>query len=353
MSDPSRDSLKRARFLIATRRYAEAAGLLEPLLPLYRDSSEFYRTLGKACLGSGDSGGAFTYLSRAEQLKPGDSGTLADLAELHAGRGEPDKAAALCLRILDDRPGERRAKRLLSSLREPPENKKTKGAIHRGESVLREKGIHRTVTRALLITAAALVVMAVIVAATTAGRDKAPGTSALNNGAAREYATGVRRRAISVALKYSEEGRFVDALKLVNGILYSPEAAPSLRAESLDAKRSILAVAGSAAGAAWSSMPGLKEVLSDPRLYDGCRISWAGLVSNLEEKNAGSEFDLLVGSDGLVEFEGVAHVIAAVAPLAGIRLRVDGTIEFDGAFFAVRAASVSSVPAEDTGAGEG
>ena len=110
-------ALDRAERLFAAGRYADLIPLLEPQVPVYRESPRFYYLLGASCLRAGDAGGAFTYLKRAEQLAPENIDIELALAALYVRRGETEKAVTSYLAVLERKPGHRAARRALSILR--------------------------------------------------------------------------------------------------------------------------------------------------------------------------------------------------------------------------------------------
>ena len=53
----ARTALDRAEKLFASGRFAELVSLLEPQVPVYRESQRFYYLLGSSCLGQGTPAG--------------------------------------------------------------------------------------------------------------------------------------------------------------------------------------------------------------------------------------------------------------------------------------------------------
>src|SRR6056297_3739474 len=94
-------TLSRAERLLRARKFSQVISLLESQVFLYRDNVTFYRLLGTACLYTGDYGGAYSYLQRAQQIKSGDSRVELGLAAVHLRRREIPAALGLWLSVLD------------------------------------------------------------------------------------------------------------------------------------------------------------------------------------------------------------------------------------------------------------
>ncbi|MFW5744416.1 MAG: tetratricopeptide repeat protein [Spirochaetota bacterium] len=110
-------TLGRAERLLRSRKFSQVISLLESQVFLYRDNFTFYRLLGTACLYTGDYGGAYSYLQRAEQIKAGDSRVELGLAAVHLRRREIPAALNLWLSVLDREPNNHQARRGLALVR--------------------------------------------------------------------------------------------------------------------------------------------------------------------------------------------------------------------------------------------
>ena len=111
------DPLRRALWLHVFGLWKNSILLLEPLVPLYRDSAEFYNLLGSGFLRSGDFRTAKTYLARAHQIAPSDRGLSMKLVAAQLGSGEAGESAALCLDLLEKNPGDKPAARAMELMR--------------------------------------------------------------------------------------------------------------------------------------------------------------------------------------------------------------------------------------------
>ena len=75
--------------------------LLEPEVFRYRENLEYFFLLGFSCLHTGDLGGAFSYISRANQLKDDDVNVILGLAAIHFRRAENESAIKRWLEVLE------------------------------------------------------------------------------------------------------------------------------------------------------------------------------------------------------------------------------------------------------------
>jgi len=329
-----RTALDRAERLFAAGRDAELIALLEPQLPVYRESSRFYYILGSACLRSGDSGGASAYLKRAEQLDPSDMDTLLALAALAIRKGETDVAIASYLHVLDNRPGDAKAKKALELLR-------TEGAPGRIVAFARSgtmkslyPGVPRAKRIALRLTAIALagaaltgLAVAVIRLAGSMpfGKPARPDVEAISL-SEREIAAPVstsgtfayaltESQAIASfekAKAYFQEYRDNAALIEINRLLGS-NASDAVKEKA----KSLKAFVGAPDFRTTRDAPDFADVARDAGLYDGCSVIWKGMAANLRQK-AGEEelrFDFLVGYQDKKRLEGIMPAWIARGPV--------------------------------------
>ena len=112
-----RKGLGEARRLFRARRFPDVIRLLEPEVFRYRESFEYFQMLGFSCLHAGDLGGAFSYISRAYQLKDDDPSVLLGLAAVHFRRTENESALKKWLEVVESHPANPIARRGLELLR--------------------------------------------------------------------------------------------------------------------------------------------------------------------------------------------------------------------------------------------
>jgi tetratricopeptide (TPR) repeat protein len=337
----ARSVLDTARRLSAKGRHAAVISLLEPKLPLFRDSHNYYYLLGSACLRSGDVGGANTYLRRAEQLDGRDLDTKLCLAALHLRRGESDKALTLYLAVLDDRPGDRTAKRALAFLRKP-EAQERRGALvdGRGFDVFLPpvRGLPSWAPPALAAAILAVLALALSpligkgITAFMASREPRPDVAAValsdaerakpvgSSGNSRYILTEKEAlAAFDKAKARFQEFRDNAALVDINRILDS-NASASLKEKA----RTLLAFVAAPDWRSLRDIPGFGEVSADPGLYRNCAVIWRGRAANIRGSGAGRSFDFLVGYADRQRLDGIVRVAVVDG---GMSIPPDGPFE--------------------------
>jgi tetratricopeptide (TPR) repeat protein len=338
----ARTALDRAESLYRSGRYAELVTLLEPQLPVYRESQRFYYLLGSACLRSGDPGGGLTYLKRSEQLSPANPETMLALAALAVRRGESEKAIEYYLRILEDRPGDRRARRCLAILRKEGGSEGLARLLETGRIEKLYPG-RRALPRFILPVLAALVACAALyllwplgvslVESATRPRAARPEVAAVAlSGAERDspVVTGgsfryvlTEKQALSgfeKAKDYFQDYRDNAALVEINRLLGS-NASAGLKEKA----KSLRAFVGKPDFRTIRDAPSYAEVQADPALYDGCSVDWKGMAANVRAgpaaqvgTDAGSlAFDFLVGYQDKKRLDGLvpARMIGGDVPV--------------------------------------
>jgi len=333
----ARTALDRAERLFSAGRNAEVISLLEPQVPVYRESPRFYYLLGSACLRTGDSGGAYTYLKRAQQLDPACVEASLALAALNVRKGETDKAVAEYLRILDERPGDRMAKKALAMLR-------TEGSPERIAALVQSGRISRLYpgsaasSRILVRAAAALAIAAALFALAPAAVRLARGFARAPRPEVAAVALNELERATPVtsggsfkyvlteqeALKSFERAKTLfqayrdnAALVEVNRLLGS-NANPAIKQKA----GSLKAFVGAPDFRTIKDAPAFADIARDAGLYDGCSVAWKGMAANVRGEGAAISFDFLVGYQEKKRLEGI---IAATA--AGMQIPVDRPLE--------------------------
>ncbi len=322
----ARSVLDDARKLFAKGRHAEVIGLLESRLPLFRESHEYYYLLGASCLRTGDVGGANTYLRRAEQLDPRDADTKLCLAALHLRHGETEKAVALYLRVLEDRPRDRLARRNMELLRKADFHERIASLGTASRDFVRLLPGPRGLPPWLLPLAVSLAIAALVFFSL-------PAISALA-GQIRDSASP-RKDVAAISLSAGERASPVAAAGDSRYILTEKEALAAFdRAKDLfqhfrdngarveinrllqsNASPAIKVKAQTLAGFVmapdWRSLtdiPTYSDVRKDPHLYAGCAVIWKGRAANIRGKAGNRSFDFLVGYDDRKNLEGIVPV---------------------------------------------
>jgi hypothetical protein len=333
-----------ARRLFRARRFPEVIRLLEPEVFRFRESADYFLMLGTACLHTGDFGGAASYLGRARQLKPGSVTALLGLAAVHFRKAETDPALKLWLEALDEDPRNPVALRGMNLLRRGMTREELQAWIDAGrlpQLFPRLASRRRWLAPAAIVTGVALVAV-VVAAALPRLRPAAParpGVSGINlpaggglrvePGATAVYTLTEReveqafRRARDLLLAWRDNPACVE----INRILLSNAAAPVK--ERARALKTFLRPPNFAT---FRDPYAYREVAAQPRLYDGCHVSWKGKVANLVLGDTSAGFDLLVGYESERELQGTVPVVLPFAADLedGIGLEVLGRVEADG-----------------------
>jgi len=352
-------TLDRASRLARRGRYAELIGLLEPQIPIYRDSQRFYYLLGIACLRTGDGGGASAYLRRAEQLDPENLDTLLGLAALDLKRGETAKAIEVYLHVQEERPGDRLANRALRFIREKDSEERIPKLVDEGK-------FDRFYPKPAGLPPAAIAIIALVGVAIALAllfplarnwyssereaRSPRPEVAAvaLSDGdRAEPVESGGSYRYILTdkaalesfdrAKAFFQAYRDNAALIELNRLLGS-NASPSIKEKAKTLKNFVSAPDFRTV----KDVPSYGDLARDPALYEGCAVLWKGRAANIESDPSGAlSFDFLVGYADKKRLEGIvpvdfggAHVnvagdrplelLAIVRAQAGTGLRLEG-----------------------------
>jgi hypothetical protein len=321
-------SLGEAKKLFRARRFPDVIRLLEPEVFRYRENIDYFYLLGFSCLHSGDLGGAFSYISRAHQLKDDDIDAMLGLAAIHLRRAENESAIKQWLEVLEHDPANAVAKRGLDLLRRGLNREKLQEMIDGGKLVSLYPPLPRRVPAATIMIVA-LGVLALVGLGFLGVRIGRP------HGPSRPGVSGIEipselprlidagtdfpfvltekevqqtfRKAKSYLLSYNDNPATVE----INRILLSNAA--------LAIKERARMLKGFVTPATFDT---LKEgytyaaVLAQPALYDGCSVRWKGKIANLRQAKDVITFDLLVGYDREKELEGIVPVsLQFAAPL--------------------------------------
>jgi len=315
-----RRGLGEARKLFRTRRFADVIRLLEPEVFRYRENFDYFKTLGLACLHTGDFGGAFSYMSRAHQLKDDDPDIVLGIAAVHFRRAEHENALKRWLEVVDARPGNPVARRGLDLLRKGM----TPDALQEFIDSGRLRTLFPPMPPRIAIAPVAIALLGVLALAGIAylavrfaaprGQQR-PGVSVIEmpsdssplvdvgTGFAFTFSEGEVRRIFQKAkgelLAYRDNLAVVD----INRILLS-NAAPSVKERARLLKGFVTQPTFDTVKDAYL----YAVVAKQPGLYDGASVVWRGKVANLQVSKAPITFDLLVGYDQEKQLEGIVPV---------------------------------------------
>ena len=320
-----RKGLGEARRLFRARRFPDVIRLLEPEVFRYRESFEYFQMLGFSCLHAGDLGGAFSYISRAYQLKDDDPSVLLGLAAVHFRRAENESALKKWLEVVDSHPANPIARRGLELLRKGMAPDALQEFIDSGKLKSLFPPLPRRVAVApILIAGLSILVIAglawmVIRFGSPRGAQR-PGVSVIEIPSnlssfidigidypfvlTEKEVRRVFQKAKSELLGYRDNLAVVD----INRILLS-NAAPAVKERARMLKGFVTPATFDTVK---DSYP-YAAVTKQPSLYDGASVVWRGKVANLKVAKQALSFDLLVGYDQEKQLEGIVAVMVPFA----------------------------------------
>lgn len=361
----ARTILDRAERLFAAARHAELISLLEPQVPVYRESARFYYLLGASCLRTGDIGGAGTYLKRAESLAPLDTDVILALAALDLRKGDSKKAVDGYLRVLELKPGDRMAEKGLSTIRTEGSPEGLAQLVSSGRIAALYPGARRV--RPIAIKVLSFLALGAVIAliglaswrilvGLVSARTPRPEVAAISLSSAERdspVATGGTFRyaltedqvlaSFEKAKRYFQEYRDNAALIEINRILGS-NATDRVKEKAATLKNFV----GKPDFRTIRDDPSYAQAARDPKLYDGCSVSWKGMAANVESRGGATYFDFLVGYQDKNRLEGIAK-----ARILDIEVPVDRPLELlaklktdDGSMF-LEAAAIHELMVSD------
>jgi len=332
-------ALDRAERLFSAARHAELISLLEPQVPVYRESARFYFLLGASCLRTGDVGGAGTYLKRAESLSPLDTDVLLALSALELRRGDSKRAVDGYLRVLELKPGDRMAEKGLALIRTEGSPEGLAELASSGRIMKLYPG-SRGMRPIVLKAIAALAVIAAlslagfaswrIIQGLSSSRAPRPEVAAVSLSKAERDSpvttSGSFRYALTEdqvlasfekAKRHFQDYRDNAALIEINRILGS-NASDQVKEKASTLKNFV----GKPDFRTIRDDPSYAEAARDPRLYDGCSVAWKGMAANVESRGGSTRFDFLVGYHDKNRLEGIAK-----AQMPDLSVPVDRPLE--------------------------
>ena len=312
-------SLGEARGLFRARNFAEVdPGSRSPILFQYRENVEYFRLLGFSCLQAGDFGGAFSYISRAWQLKDDDVNVILGLAAIHFRRAENESALKRWMEVIELQPNNPVAHRGLDLLRKGMTADDLQLFIETGKI----KSLYPPLERRAPVGAILIVLLCVLALGGVAYgayrlsqpklSSNRPGVSVIEipNGLPSLVDTGsdftyvlsereVQQLFAKVKndlLAYRDNMAAMDA----NRILLS-NAAPAIKERA----RLLKGFVTQASFDTLRDAATYTAVRAQPALYDACSVQWRGKIANLKISKDAINFDLLVGYDQEKELQGI------------------------------------------------
>lgn len=336
----TRKSLSDARRLFRARRYAEVIRLLEPEVFRYRESHQYFSLLGFSCLQMGDLGGASSYITRAQQLKPGDIDALLGLAAIQLKKADAEGALKRWLEVLDEDPKNPVARRGMDLLRKGLSRDKLQEMIDSGRIRQLYPPRKGGGNRAWIIVGVILVaaVLGSGLLALSLARQRVPSRPRvaevelppdlprlIDDSATARYTFSERQvrqvfqKVKTELLAFHDNLAVVEANRLIlsNASLQVKERARLLKGFAVRPSFTTIR----------DSFP-YTAVAREPGLYDGCAVAWRGKLANLAMTEQSLSFDLLVGYENERELAGIVAVVLdfAVQLENGIPLEVLGIV---------------------------
>jgi hypothetical protein len=348
--------LGEARKLFRARRFADVIRLLEPEVFRYRENFDYFKVLGLACLHTGDFGGAFSYMSRALQLKDDDVTMVLGIAAVHFRRAEQESALKKWLDVVEAQPSNPVAKRGLDLLRKGM----TADSLQEFLDAGRLRSLYPPLPSRLSFAPVALTVLGVLVVAgivylgvkfAAPKAQERPGVSVIEMPSGVPYVdvgtsfpfvmkeSEVRQafqKAKNELLAYRDNLAVVD----INRILLS-NAAPAVKERARMLKGFVTPPTFDTARDTYA----YAVVAGQPSLYDGASVIWKGKVANLASSKTQITFDLLVGYDQEKELQGIVPVtLPFAADLGnGDAVQVLGQVALNGSVPTLQAVSLHRI----------
>ncbi|WP_319561510.1 hypothetical protein [Marispirochaeta sp.] len=312
--------LSAAEKLYFRGKYSKVLRMLEPQVFQYRDSYRFYLLLGYSCLYTGDFGGGFSYLRRAEQLSPEDTSANLGLALVLAKRGETEEAIRIWLSILENKGELKEAQRGLKLIQDAEEFSQI--AMRLEEEKLdrylryprkKKRSWEKILIVLLLLGAAVFAAVHFNVFEFRSEDDRRPEIAGIdffssNDSTEDEAAAYILSEAEVRAL--TEEilalmNNYRDNLarREINRLMLS-NASEDIKEKA----RYLIQYIQEPNFATLKDTFSFSEVTSAPFLHEGCYISWKGKSANIITENDAIYFDLLVGYHDDLLLEGVVPV---------------------------------------------
>ncbi len=289
---------------------------------MYRDRPMFYYYLGVSCLHTGDFGGAYSYLQRAQQLDADNINIGLALAAIAMRRRQTNLALRLYLSVLDREPKSPIAKRGLTALRRAENENELAEELDQG-------GIGRYLPcpgpylpRPLLIGTLAVALATVLAVMLPSVVERFSDPAAPERDGVEVLELEHMQRDV---VQYEGEFRYVlttdeirdtferigdyfnqyrdnEARREINRIVHSNAHHEMKERARLLAE--YLQTPSFTNFAAEDSFT-YEEVQAEPRLHDQTYVRWSGRVANLRHSEEKIEFDFLVGYEDERVLEGI------------------------------------------------
>lgn len=348
----SRAAIDEAHSLIKRKKFSEAIVLLEGVREIYKNSFDYYLTLGIACLNSGDYGSAYRNFDEARHIKLQDENLLLGQAALYLIRGDTVSAIRYYLDVLELEPENKKAKSALDFVRSKGDYETIVKWIDTGKireffpEVPRQRRVLPFVFSVVGGGLAACLILFIMNLKKTEQKNQRPVVESLiltaddrTNLQEKDLSGGVYRYILSdsqieetyeKARFYFQNYRENYSRVEINRILNS-NASKTVK----DKARMMLSFFEEPS---FDSFFGREEenfpysaVISEPVLYSGCWVIWSGRITNAGTEEEGFRCDLLVGYENLERVDGIVAVkFSSVPKIEGDRaVKILGQIQVE------------------------
>lgn len=325
----NRAAIDEAHSLIRKKKFSEAIVLLEGVREIYKNSFDYYLTLGIACLNSGDYGSSFRNFDEARHIKMQDENLLLGQAALYLIRGDTVSAIRYYLDVLDLEPENKKAKSALEFVRSKGDYETIVRWIDTGKireffpEVPRKKSFLPFVLSVVGGGVAACLLLAFLHFKDAGQKNQRPVVESLvltaddrSNLQEKDLSGGVYRYILSDSQieetyekarfyfqNYRENSSRVEINRILNSNASEPVKAKAQMMLSYCEEPS------------FDSFSGREEenfsysaVISEPVLYSGCWVVWSGRITNAGTDGEAFKCDLLVGYENLERVDGIVAV---------------------------------------------
>lgn len=312
---------RKAFRLYRSKKYTKVIQMLEPQVFRFRESFNFFYLLGMACLQTGDTGGAYSYLSRAHDLNPKDVNTLLGLSVIYLKKQETQKALSTWFLVLDREPNNKTAQRGLKILRKYSDPESLIDFIESGKlsKIMPAPMIAGIIMKKILIIAVSIMLLSASVyfsyrfIISIQSNQQRSGIKSLDIQASvtanteNTYIYFFTKKELVKEIKKLKDyfNNFEDnrAMFEINRILLS-NADKKVKNQVLILRNYLKPPTFSSISTDYS----YKDVMNNPMLYENCFVVWKGRVSNLVIAENVIAFDLLVGYEEGKILEGIVPV---------------------------------------------
>ena len=351
-----------AHSLLRKRQFSKAIMILEPAREIYRESFEYYLTLGIACLYVGDTGNSNRYFQQARHIRINDTRLLLGQAALFLRRGDTDLAVQYYLDVLNLDPQNKIATNAMEFIRTNGNYETIVRWVDSGKIEKFYPPVGKNMGEFLRVGISAIVGILLAVGilhcinlnsannngkradlselALTAEEQENIIEQDLSGGVYRYLLTEKQiKQSYNDARLYFQDYRDNSARVEINRILNSnASSAVKKKAELL------LSYFEEPTFDNITDNFSYVDIASDPLLYVGCWVVWSGRISNASVFEDSYKCDLLIGYENLDRVDGIVSVFFTPPPVPEIEggrpVKILAKISLDGTKVALLGRSV-------------